>query len=41
MDFDSISKVMQKLLLLLLNNLKFKELEIKKVLEKTQTLVGV
>ena len=41
MDFDSISKVMQKLLLLLLNNLKFKELEIKKLLEKTQTLVGV
>lgn len=41
MDFDSISKVMQKLLLLLLNNLKFKELEIKKVLQKTQTLVGV
>ena len=41
MDFDSISKVMQKLLLLLLNNLKFKELEVKKVLEKTQTLVGV
>lgn len=41
MDFDSISKVMQKLLLLLLNNLKFKELEVEKVLEKTQTLVGV
>ena len=32
---------MQKLLLLLLNNLKFKELEVEKVLEKTQTLVGV